>query len=43
VHSFRFVDGELRLIRFDDPIEILSTRRGGDLDAQNAVEAREEV
>ncbi|HEX7834900.1 MAG TPA: histidine phosphatase family protein [Pseudolysinimonas sp.] len=42
VHSFRFEDDELRLIRFDDPIEILSTRRGGDLDAQNAVEAREE-
>ena len=42
VHSFRFEDGELRLIRFDDPIEILSTRRGGDLDTQNAVEARED-
>jgi uncharacterized phosphatase len=43
VHSFRFEEGELQLIRFDDPIEILSTRRGGDLASQNAVEAREEA
>jgi broad specificity phosphatase PhoE len=43
VHSFRFEDDELRLIRFDDPIEIVSTGRGGDLDEQNAVEAREDV
>jgi broad specificity phosphatase PhoE len=43
VHSFRFEDGELRLIRFDDPIEILSKGRGGDIDTQNAVEAREDA
>jgi broad specificity phosphatase PhoE len=43
VHSFRFEDDELRLIRFDDPIEVRSNRGGGDLDTQNAVEAREEV
>ncbi len=43
VHSFRFEEGELRLIRFDDPIEIVSRRRGGDLDEQNAVEAREDA
>lgn len=43
VHSFRWEDDELRLIRFDDPIEIVSNRRGGDIDAQNAVEAREDA
>jgi broad specificity phosphatase PhoE len=43
VHSFRFEEGELRLIRFDDPIELLSKRQGGDIDAQNAVEAREDA
>jgi broad specificity phosphatase PhoE len=43
VHSFRFEDGELRLIRFDDPIEVISKRRGGDIDQQNAVEAREDA
>jgi broad specificity phosphatase PhoE len=43
VHSFRFEDGVLRLIRFDDPIEILSKGRGGDIDTQNAVEAREDA
>jgi uncharacterized phosphatase len=42
VHSFH-VDGEdLRLVAFDDPIEIASTDvRHGDLDTQNAVEARD--
>jgi uncharacterized phosphatase len=41
VHSFTFEDDELRLIRFDDPIEIESVETGGgDLDEQNAVEAR---
>lgn len=43
VHSFRFEEDELRLIRFDDPIEIVSKRQGGDIDAQNAVEAREDA
>lgn len=43
VHSFRFEDGALRLIRFDDPIEVVSKRRGGDIDEQNAVEAREDA
>ncbi len=44
VHSFRFEDDELRLIRFDDPIEIESVvTGGGDLDEQNAVEAWEDV
>lgn len=43
VHSFRFEEGELRLIRFDDPIEIVSRRGGGDIDEQNAVEAREDA
>ena len=42
VHTFH-VDGEdLRLVAFDDPIEIASTDvRHGDLDTQNAVEARD--
>jgi hypothetical protein len=35
VHSFEFVDGELRLIAFDDPL-------GSSLDEQNAIEARED-
>lgn len=43
IHSFRVVDGELRLIAFDDPLEELSAGVGREpLDAQNAVEAREE-
>ena len=44
VHSFRVEDDELRLIRFDDPIEVDSIGAGtGDIDEQNAVEAREDV
>jgi uncharacterized phosphatase len=44
VHSFRVVDEELRLIRFDDPIEVDSIASGSDdLRDQNAVEAREGV
>ncbi len=44
VHSFRFEDDELRLIGFDDPIEIDSIAAGtDDLREQNAVEAREDV
>jgi len=43
VHSFRFIDDELRLIAFDDPIAVESiTGRRQDLDQQNAVEARED-
>jgi broad specificity phosphatase PhoE len=43
VHSFRFGDDELRLIAFDDPIAVESIGDDcGDLDDQNAVEAREE-
>jgi uncharacterized phosphatase len=42
VHSFGFEDDELRLIRFDDPIEVESIESGsGDIDEQNAVEARD--
>ena len=44
VHSFRVVDDELRLSRFDDPMEIDSITAGtDDLRDQNAVEAREDV
>ncbi|MBW4031512.1 MAG: histidine phosphatase family protein [Acidobacteria bacterium] len=43
VHSFRLEDGALRLIAFDDPIEVESIGSGsGDLDEQNAVEAMED-
>lgn len=42
VHSFHVADGTLRLIAFDDPIELASVDpRAGDLEVQNAVEARE--
>lgn len=44
VHSFRFGDDELRLIAFNDPIEVDSIGEDcGDIDEQNAVEAREDV
>jgi broad specificity phosphatase PhoE len=44
VHSFRIEDDQLRLIRFDDPIEIDSIATGtDDIREQNAVEAREDV
>jgi len=42
VHSFHVRSGDLRLVAFDDPIEIASVDpRAGDLETQNAVEARE--
>lgn len=42
VHSFHVADGDLRLVAFDDPIELASVDpRAGDLGVQNAVEARE--
>ena len=40
VHSFRYDDGALSLIAFDDPIEIESIE-GEDLREQNPVEARQ--
>ena len=43
VHSFRLEDGALRLITFDDPIEVESIGEDcGDLDEQNRVEAQED-
>ncbi len=43
VHSFRLADGALRLIAFDDPIEVESIGEDrGDLDEQNRVEAMED-
>ena len=43
VHSFRLERGALRLIAFDDPIEVESIGQDcGDLDEQNAVEAQED-
>ena len=43
VHSFRLEDGALRLIAFDDPIEVESIGEDcGDLDEQNRVEADED-
>jgi len=43
VHSFRLEDGALRLIAFDDPIEVESIGDDcGDLDEQNRVEADED-
>lgn len=43
VHSFRVVDGDMRLIAFDDPIELESTELAldADIDAQNAIERRD--
>ncbi len=44
VHSFRLEDGALKLIAFDDPIEIESIGEDcGDIDEQNAVEAMEDM
>jgi uncharacterized phosphatase len=44
VHSFRVEDGALKLIAFDDPIEIESNGEDcGDIDEQNAVEAMEDM
>jgi uncharacterized phosphatase len=42
VHTFHVEGEDLRLVAFDDPIEIASAdARHGDLETQNAVEARE--
>jgi len=42
VHSFSYRDGSVRLIAFDDPIEIESEESGaGDLEDQNELERRE--
>lgn len=42
VHSFHVADADLRLVAFNDPIEVAAIDpRGGDIDLQNAVEARE--
>jgi uncharacterized phosphatase len=42
VHAFHVDAGDLRLVAFDDPIELAAADpRAGDLDTQNAVEARE--
>lgn len=30
VHSFRIADGQMRLVEFDDPIELLSIEPGAD-------------
>ena len=44
VHSFRLEDGALKLIAFDDPIELESIGEDcGDIDEQNAVEAFEDA
>lgn len=43
VHSFAFDDDELRLVVFNDPLDVDSIGDDcGDLDQQNAVEARED-
>lgn len=42
VHSFRYIDGGLRLIAFDDPIDEESIAAGAeDIEEQNPIEARE--
>lgn len=42
VHSFHVAGSDLRLVAFDDPIELAAIDpRAGDLDVQNAVEARD--
>ena len=42
VHSFHVDGDDLRLVAFDDPIEIAAIDpRAGDLETQNAVEARD--
>jgi uncharacterized phosphatase len=43
VHSFHIDGDDLRLVAFDDPIELAAIDpRAGDIDLQNAVEARED-
>lgn len=42
VHTFHVAESDLRLVAFDDPIELAAVDpRGGDIGLQNAVEARE--
>jgi len=42
IHSFRYVDGEFRLVAFDDPIETESVEVGTeDLEEQNPLERRD--
>lgn len=42
VHSFRYVDGEFRLVAFDDPIENESVDAAADdIEQQNAIEMRD--
>ena len=42
IHSFRYVDGEFRLVAFDDPIEIESVDAAADdIEEQNAIEKRD--
>lgn len=42
VHSFHVDAGDVRLVAFDDPIELAAVDpRAGDIELQNAVEARE--
>lgn len=42
IHSFRYADGVLKLVAFDDPIEVASVQSDADdLVAQNAIEGRE--
>lgn len=44
VHSFRFVEGTLELVQFNDPIELESVREDcGELEEQNSIERREHV
>jgi uncharacterized phosphatase len=44
IHSFHYEGGSLRLVAFDDPIEVESILPDcEDIDAQNAVEARDDV
>lgn len=43
VHTFHVAEGDLRLVAFDDAVELASVDpRAGDLDVQNAVEARDD-
>lgn len=42
VHSFHYVEGSLRLVAFDDPLERISAGRpSDDITAQNALEGRD--
>ncbi|MEO7373850.1 MAG: histidine phosphatase family protein [Terrimesophilobacter sp.] len=42
IHSFRYLDGVLKLVTFNDPIEVASVQPGDeDLALQNALEGRE--